>query len=139
MIFIKRERVLKTSLDSIYATFNSHCKRTRANCFHRIIEDQGNTTDSLSRLRALTTPLARPPSQIHICVFVILSGSGLYDATWQPSFSGPYRNEIGEHFEHVLCNFALSLANNLSQQVEKKGYKIIRLSLFRSYTNCHLN
>jgi len=51
----------------------------RVNCFYRIIEDQGNSADSLSRLQALTTPLTRPPSSTY--VFVILSGSGLYDAT----------------------------------------------------------
>lgn len=62
---------------SAYAAFNSHYKRTRVNCFHCIIEDQGNSADSLSRLRALTTPLAQPPSGTY--VFVILGGSGLYD------------------------------------------------------------
>lgn len=41
---------------SVYMAFNYNYKRTRANCFHRIIEDQGNSADSLSR--ALTTPLA---------------------------------------------------------------------------------
>jgi len=56
----------------------------RVNCFYRIIEDQGNSADSLSRLRALTTLLTRLPSSTY--VFVILSGSGLYDATWQYSF-----------------------------------------------------
>lgn len=64
---------------SAYVAFNSRYKRTRTNCFHRIIEDQGNSADSLSRLRALTTPLAQPLSSIF--VFVILGGNGLYDAT----------------------------------------------------------
>lgn len=85
--------------DSVYTAFNSHCKRTRANCFHRIIEDQGNSADSLSRLRALTIPLARLPSSTY--VFVILNGSGLYDATWQLSFWMP-RIKV-EHFEQTLC------------------------------------
>lgn len=31
----------------ICIAFNSHYKRTRANCFHRIIEDQGNSADSI--------------------------------------------------------------------------------------------
>lgn len=109
------------------ARFNSRLRADACKLFpERIIEDQGNTADSLSRLRALTTPLAHGPlSELYMRLRHSQRKRTLRRdmATEFPTPAATPQQGNREHFERVLrAQFRVILGQrSLAQPTEITG------------------